>query len=250
VLGAYNYEAVMIGSLLWEIECYAKVGGDEINASGGFSNLEGCIQSCAAYNTANPSSPPCVEVAFSGDTCSRRRTYGIPNFDRGQFSARLIDAGYGYPAINDKMYPLPIIASSTICAAPSSTAYSYQTFQPQKMTNPDQYVYRDDHKYEIECQRQVAGTSFTTYAQDFVNDGYTVTSYEGCLRYCQYCNERSFGSCLGFNYQPSNNVLNCEVFSAVTSVGAQLGVSGGRYMSTGGYRNATDRPVGFVFSPP
>jgi hypothetical protein len=251
VLGAYNYEAVTIGSGLWEIQCYAKVGGNEFAYSGGFPSFESCIQSCAAFNDANPTLPPCVEVAFSGDGCSKRNTYGIPQFDRGAKSAKLINAGYGYPAIDDKMYPLPVIASNTICAGPASTAYSLQTFQPQKMTNPDQYVYRDNHKYEIECQRQVAGTSFTTYAASFTNAGYSVTSYEDCLRYCQYCNEQVFGSCRGFNYQPtSNSGLICEVFSAVTGVGAQIGVSGGRYMSDGPYTNATDRPAGFVFSPP
>lgn len=229
---------------LFEVTCYANLGGNALDEVMGISSLEGCAAACAAWNEAIPGRPdPCVGATFVGSSCYRKKSYGNANFDQGAKAVRLISSGYGYPAINDQMYPFPNIASSTICAGPSSTAYAYQTVVPQRtFQNVNQWT--GNLKYEVECQRQISGTVTTgVYLANFLA-GNSFNSYEDCLRYCQYSNENSDGSCRGFNYDPSSTAV-CTLYSLVSGITAQLGVSGGRWFG-GGYSNATDRPAGFV----
>ncbi len=240
-LGAYNYQAVRIGNALFEVQCYANIAGNDFDSVPG-ANPEACAASCAAYNEAVPAPAlPCTGAVFFANTCYRKNQYSIPQVDLGVRSVRLISANFGYPAINDEMYPLPNIATSTLCVGPSSTAFAYQTVFPQrKVSQIDRYT--PANKYEVQCQRRTVGTlAASTLLSACLAAGNTMTCYEDCLRCCQHANENAGGSCAGFSYNPvSQNV--CDLYSAVSSTTALAGVNSGRLFGPAGYLNATDRP--------
>lgn len=249
--GAYNYETIRVGNYLFEVECYGNVNGDDPGfVALAVANLEACAAACGTYNDNNPvSGTRCVGAIFFAGFCYRKSTYGIPNFDLSGRSIRLISADYGYPAVNDQMKLVPLQASSTLCVGPASTAFAYQTAIVQRpFDNTPQWksLTNQNYAFDIQCNRQITGNPSTNpWLTAYTTGGGTLLSYEDCLRYCEYSNERVFNTCNSFTW--NNQLTTCTIYTSFatgTTQASTAGIHSGRLFYSGsGYNNGTDRPT-------